>query len=102
MSRDAFGRIRVNGLPLRDERFAPYIDSNGVFNWNGVVIKPSGSVRIGDTKIHPSGLIQVGDKVHVEGSISTQPPNTKKATTGSKTPGATNSQTVPHASVLVQ
>jgi hypothetical protein len=95
MSGDSFGRIRVNGISLTDERCAPYIDSNGVFNWKGITIKPSGSVRVGETKIHPSGLIQVG-KIHVEGSIVPQHANTKEARTGSKTPGTTISQSVSH------
>jgi hypothetical protein len=100
MAGDPSGRIRVNGISLTDERAAPYIDSDGVFNWKGITIKPSGSVRVGGTKIHPSGLIQVGE-IHVEGSIVPQHANTKEARTGSKTPGTTKSQSVSHVSVFV-
>lgn len=76
--------VKVNGLPLSDPRFEPYIDKNGVFSWKGVIIKPSGSVRVGETKIHPSGLIQVGDKVHIEGVVAPkQFPTSKPATSQS-------------------
>jgi hypothetical protein len=71
--------VKVNGVHLTDSRFKPFIDSNGVFEWEGVIIKPSGSVRIGETKIHPSGLIQANGKVHVEGVVAPVQANVSKS-----------------------
>ena len=88
----SFNSIKVNGCSINDPRFDRYIDSEGIFSWKGVTIKPSGSVRIGSVKIHPSGLIQFGDAVNVEGSIL--PNRAATGTTVSKTSGTTSNQSV--------